>query len=174
MLPQLRHGMIVRSRRLRQDIARARAEHRWLRDEYHLARAERPRCVARLADLVARFNGVTLYPNRIERAGQSHSLAGVRATVVDQPATPGHNRVVTVLISGRGWQWSVPTAALTARRAHRFVALVNAHARAAAAATTTRPATATGQFRALKQLHDSGLLTEAEFGTALRRLTDTT
>ncbi|WP_037065201.1 SHOCT domain-containing protein [Pseudonocardia acaciae] len=173
MLPQLRHGMIVRGQRLRQDIARARAEQRWLRDEYRLARAERPRCVARLADLVARFNGVTLYPNSIERAGHSHSLAGVRATVVDQPAAPGHTRMVTVLITGPGWQWSVPTAALTARRAHRFAALVNSHA-SADTATAARPATSTGQFRALRQLHTSGILTEEEFTTALRRLAHTT
>lgn len=173
MLPQLRRRVIVRSQRLRHDIARARAEQRWLRDEYQLARAERPRCVTRLTDLVARYNGVTLYSNRIERAGHTHSLASVRATVVEQPATPGQTRMVTLLISGRGWQWSVPTAALTSRRAHRFAALVNSHA-SATTATGTRPATDTGQFRALKQLRSSGILTEEEFTTALQRLAQNT
>lgn len=172
MLPQLRRGMIVGSQRLRQDMARARAEQRWLRDEHQLAKAERPRCVARLADLVARYNGVTLYTNRIERPGDTHSLTGVRARVVEQPATPGRTRMVTLLISGPGWQWSVPTAALASRRARRFAALVNSHA-CATTATTTRPATSTGQFRALKQLRSSGILTEDEFVAALRRLAHT-
>ncbi|HEY2207268.1 MAG TPA: hypothetical protein VGH99_22650 [Pseudonocardia sp.] len=173
MFTQFRHGVAERRQRLSQDVARTRAQAQRARDEYHLSRAERPRSVSRLADLVARFHGVTLYRDHIERAGQTHSLVGVRAEVSEiesEHPEYGHVREVYLIITGPDWKWSVRTAAMySSRKVDAFASVINSQA-AVVRRSAPRAATSTGQFRVLSDLRGSGVLTDDEFATALQRV----
>jgi hypothetical protein len=179
MFTQLRNDITTRGKRLHEGVARTRVQLRQGRDEYHLAKAERPRCAARLTDLVARYNGVTLYRDRIERGREVHSLAGVRASVsestTDAASDGGAVRDVFLTISGPGWQWTIKTVAvLSSRKVRGFAALIDAHAtRVPAPRSSSVTATATGQFRVLEELRGRGVLTDSEFGTAVSRLRGT-
>jgi hypothetical protein len=178
MFTQLRNDITTRGKRLHEGVARTRVQLRQGRDEYHLAKAERPRCAARLTDLVARYNGVTLYRDRIERGREVHSLAGVRTSVSESttdaanPSDGGAVRDVFLTISGPGWQWTIKTVAvLSSRKVRGFAALIDAHAtRVPAPCSSSVTATATGQFRVLEELRGRGVLTDSEFGTAVSRL----
>lgn len=131
MLAQLRQDVTARGRQLRTEIARTRADLRHARDEYHLARAERPRCVARLDGLVARYNGVTLYRDHVQWGRQVKPLVGVRATVSPSPADLGGMRDVRLTVSGPDWEWNIPTVAvLHTRKVRAFAALINSYAQA--------------------------------------------
>jgi hypothetical protein len=112
LFTQLRQDITSRGQRIRHDIARTSSDIRHARDEYHLAKAERPRFVTRVGDLVARYHGVTLYRDRVERGRQAYSLVGVRATVsesADRRTDLGTVRDVCLTITGPDWEWTVPT-----------------------------------------------------------------
>ena len=134
MFTQLRQDITSRGQRIRHDIARTSSDIRHARDEYHLAKAERPRFVTRVGDLVARYHGVTLYRDRVERGRQAHSLVGVRATVsesADRRTDLGTVRDVCLTITGPDWEWTVPTAAVfSPRKVRAFAALINTHSAA--------------------------------------------
>jgi len=105
------------------------------RDEYHLARAERPRFVARLGDLVARYHGVTLYRDQLQWGRQVRSLGGVRATVSESATRRtdlGTVRDVCLTVTGPDGEWMIQIfAVFNTRRARAFAALINSHAEAA-------------------------------------------
>ena len=142
MFSQLCRRFANHGQRFRHDLVRTRADLRHARDEYHLARAERPRFVTRIGDLVARYNGVTLYRNRIEWGHQVRSLAGVHASV-SEPATRRTDsgpvgEVYCLTITGPDWEWSVHTVAVfSSRKVRAFAALINSHASVATGSTLT-------------------------------------
>jgi len=135
LFSQLLRRLIDHGYRFRHDLLRAKADLRHARDEYHLSRAERPRFVTRIGDLVARYNGVTLYRNRIQWGHEVRSLVGVHASV----AEPADGRtesgpvgeVYCLTITGPDWEWSVHTVAVfSSRKVRAFAALINSHAAA--------------------------------------------
>jgi hypothetical protein len=174
MFTEFRQDIASRGRRLHEGVSRARDKHRAARDEYLLAKAERPHCLAQLAGLVARHQGVTLYRDRIEYAGQVHPLAGARAEVVVPPhrrseRMTAHDLVLS--ISGPGWSLTLPTVAYSSRRARDFALTVNVQAAALRPSLpASRTASATDQFRALRSLRGTGVLTDDEFSVAVGRL----
>jgi hypothetical protein len=178
MFTRLHQDITTRGHRLHQEMTRTRRQLRQARDEYRLAKAERPRGVARLTDLVTRCYGVTLYRDRIERGREVHSLAGVRCSVSESstdPLTPsdgGAVRDVFLTVSGTDWQWTIKiVAVMSSRKVRGFAALVNSYATAIPAPRSSfATATATGQFRVLDELRARGVLTDEEFGTAVSRL----
>jgi hypothetical protein len=160
MFTRLHQDITTRGHRLHQEMTRTRRQLRQARDEYRLAKAERPRGVARLTDLVTRCYGVTLYRDRIERGREVHSLAGVRCSVSESstdPVTPSDGGAIVAVVSSR--------------KVRGFAALVNSYATAIPAPRSSfATATATGQFRVLDELRARGVLTDEEFGTAVSRL----
>jgi hypothetical protein len=117
--------------RLRQDVARTSALLRQAHDEHYLDKVERPRGADRIADLVARYYGVTLYRNHIQRGFEVHRLDGVRAAVREsrrRGADLGCVRDVHLTITGPDFAWTVPTVAVfSSRRVRAFAALVNSY-----------------------------------------------
>lgn len=179
MFNQFRQDITSRGQRLQEEMTRTRNQLRQVRDERFLAKAERPRGADRLGDLVARYNGVSLYENRIERGRESHALAGVTASVSESttdeanPSDGGAVRDVFLTIRGTGWQWTIKTVAVfSSRKTRSFAALVNSRA-TRVPAPRSATATATGQFRVLDELRGRGVLTDEEFGTAVSRLRGT-
>jgi hypothetical protein len=180
MFTQLRRDITSRGQHLHEEFSRTRSQLRQVRDEYHLAKAERPRCVDRLSGLVARYNGITLYGDRIEYARQVRPLRGVRADVGESTTDPVHPsdggavRDVFLTISGPDWEWTIKTVAvISSRRVRSFAAVVNSHSlpvSPAAPERTSPVASSTGQFCVLSQLRERGVLTEQEFRTALTRV----
>jgi len=139
LFAQLSRRFADHGRRFRHDLLRTRADLRHARDEYHLARAERPRFVTRIGDLVARYNGVTLYRNRVQWGHEVRSLAGVHASVsepTDGKADSGPvGEVYCLTITGPDWEWSVHTVAVfSSRKVRAFAALINSHAATGAGA----------------------------------------
>lgn len=177
MFNHFRHDITSRGQRMQEELARTKSQLRQARDEYYLAKVERPRGAARLGDLVARYSGVSLYADRIERGRESHSLVGVSAAVSESttdevnPSDGGAVRDVFLTIRGADWEWTIKTVAVfSSRKTRSFAALVNSRA---TNVPTPRSATATGQFRLLDELRDRGVLTDEEFGTAVSRLRGT-
>lgn len=114
--------------RIRQDVTRTSALLRQARDERYLDRIERPRGTDRIGDLVARYNGVTLYQGYVQRGFEAHRLDGVRATVREVGAERGGPRDVYLTISGPDWTWTVKTVAVfSTRRVRSFAALINSY-----------------------------------------------
>lgn len=117
--------------RIRQDVVRTSALLRQARDEHYLDRMERPRGVARIADVVARHNGVTLHRNSVQRGFEVHGLDGVRARVQEsgQRTTDlGSVRDVQLVISGPDWEWTIRgVAVFSSRRVRAFAALINSY-----------------------------------------------
>jgi hypothetical protein len=184
MFSHLRQDIAARGQRLHEELVRTRSQLRQVRDEYHLAKAERPRYVSRLDDLVTRYNGLTLYRDRIERGREVRSLAGVQASVSESrtdaknPSDGGAVRDVFLTITGPDWEWTIKTVAvISSRRTRSFAALVNAHSMPIPAprqsSGSTATATSTGQFRVLDDLRGRGVLTDEEFSTAVSRLRGT-
>jgi hypothetical protein len=135
LFSQLCRRLADHGRRFRHDLLRTRADLRHARDEYHLARAERPRFVTRIGDLVARYNGVTLYRNRVQWGHEVRSLVGVHASVSEPPARTDSGpvgEVYCLTITGPDWEWSVHTVAVfSSRKVRAFAALINSHAQTA-------------------------------------------
>jgi len=134
LLAHFRQDITSFGHRLGHDISRARLDLRHARDEYHLAKAERPRLVDRLSDLVARYQGVTLYRDRVQRGQRVYPLTGAYATVAESPARRtdlGTVRDVRLTVTGPDWEWSINTVAVfNARKARAFAALINSYASA--------------------------------------------
>ncbi|HEX4250457.1 MAG TPA: hypothetical protein VH008_21515 [Pseudonocardia sp.] len=135
MFSQLYRRITDHGKRFHHDLVRTRADLRHARDEYHLARAERPRFVARIGDLVARYNGVTLYRNRIQWGHEVRSLAGVHASVSESPARRTDSgpvgEVYRLTITGPDWEWTLHTVAVfSSRKVRAFAALINSYAEA--------------------------------------------
>ncbi|HEY2203694.1 MAG TPA: SHOCT domain-containing protein [Pseudonocardia sp.] len=149
--------------------------------------------------LLASFDGVRLYPDRIEvsassrrtdrgRAGDVRPLPGVRAHVREElgrePAGRDRNQV-NLTISGPRFEWVIRTdTGSSSLQARVFAARVNGEARIAAEGDGTPPGPATGepvapgpapedvagQLERLAGMHRDGALTDTEFTAAKARI----
>jgi hypothetical protein len=131
MFTRIRQDIATRGHRFHQDVTRTSALLRQARDEHYLARVERPTGVARIGDLVARYNGVTLNRGSIERGFESYPLRGLRATVREggeRCTEVGRVRDVYLTITGPDFEWTVKSVAVfSSRRVRAFAALVNSY-----------------------------------------------
>ncbi|HZZ47926.1 MAG TPA: hypothetical protein VFE65_13660 [Pseudonocardia sp.] len=132
MFTRFRQDIASRGHRLHQDVTRTSTLLRQARDQRFLDRVERPRCAARIADLVARYNGVTLNDTTIQRGFETYRLDGVRATVREsreRTTDLGSVRDVDLVITGPDFEWTVKTVAVfSSRRVRSFAALINSYA----------------------------------------------
>jgi hypothetical protein len=129
MFTRIRQEIATCSHRLHENMARTSALLRQARDERFLDRVERPRCAARLTDLVARYNGVTLNRTTIQHGFETYPLDDVHAEVHEPPTELGSVRDVDLVITGPDFEWTINTVAVfSSRRVRSFAALVNSYA----------------------------------------------
>ena len=76
-------------------------------------------------------HAITLWPDRIERRGESHPLDGVSAQVEASGSAVSGYRGIT--IAGPDFAWTKRIASTSERKAHKFAATVNLAARQASA-----------------------------------------